>query len=348
MIDLMKLTDRGVDEKILEIRRNLGTDLFLPVHHYQRDEIVQFADYTGDSLELSRVSAATEAKYIVFCGVYFMAEIARVLASDDKYVFIPNKSAGCPLADFGYAEDIEFVWDILQSVHPGEYIPVTYANSHVDVKAFCGRNGGLVCTSSNVQRVFQWIFNKEKRVFFMPDKNLGVNTASGLGMEKDLAVVDRYFQGAVDELEGKKIIIWNGYCIIHTVFTFEHVQFWKKRDKDINIIVHPECEPDVVKASDYNGSTSYIKRVIEKAEEGSKWVIGTEYNFVNRLKMSNRSKFIEPLDRSVCANMSKNRRRDLLKVLIDIEYGDYSNQVIVSPEITVDARVAIDRMLKLN
>ena len=178
MLNLRTLTDKEVDDRIWEMKKKFQDELFIPVHHYQRDEIVQFADYTGDSLELSRVSAGTQAKYILFCGVYFMAEIARTLAAEDKHVFIPNRSAGCPLADLAFYEDVDFVWEILQENNPGEFIPVTYANSHADVKAFCGRNGGLVCTSSNVQKIFQWILDRNKRVFFMPDKKHENNTVN--------------------------------------------------------------------------------------------------------------------------------------------------------------------------
>jgi len=347
MNELDELTDEVVDEKIWEIKNRLKDNLFIPVHHYQRDEIVQFADYIGDSLELSRVSSKTDAKYIVFCGVYFMAEIARVVASDDKLVFIPKKGAGCPLADFAFAEDVEYVWNILETVHPKEYIPVTYANSHAGVKAFCGKNGGLVCTSSNIGKIFQWILDKNKRVFFMPDKNLGFNTAKALGLEDESIIVDR------DSAEGKKIsdkkiVIWNGFCIVHTNLKLEHVKYWRNRDLEIKIIVHPECTTDVVDASDYSGSTAKIKKLVEESEKGSRWVIGTEYNMVNRLKTNNKTKFVEPLHKSICTNMSKNRRRDLLNILIRIDAGDYSDQVTVSNQIRKNAKMAIEKMLEIS
>jgi quinolinate synthase len=281
MKELDTISDERVDSEIRKIKEELSEDLFIPVHHYQRDEIVQFADYTGDSLELSRVSARTRAKFIVFCGVNFMAEIARILASQDKHVFIPNRAAGCPLADFAFLEDVEYVWNILQDIQPGKYIPVTYANSHAGVKAFCGKNKGLVCTSSNAEKIFQWILKSGNRVFFMPDKNLGVNTAASLGLGTDYSVIDRYSQDDPG-LKSASIVIWKGFCIVHKVFTVEHVDYWRKKDGAFKIIVHPECDPDVVEASDFVGSTSKIKGMIEKAPEGSKWVIGTELNLVNR------------------------------------------------------------------
>lgn len=348
MDNFQKLNDTEVDEKILELKNKFKEDLFIPVHHYQRDEIVQFADCTGDSLELSRVSARTEARFIVFCGVYFMAEIARVLADARKYVFIPDRSAGCPLADFAFLEDVENVWNTLNMLHPHEYIPVTYANSHAGVKAFCGRNEGLICTSSNVENIFKYILGGGKRVFFMPDKNLGINTAHSLGMGKDYCVVDGYSRENLDEKKDSRIVIWSGFCIVHKVFTPDHVLYWRKKDSGFKIIVHPECEPEVVEASDYSGSTSRIKKMVEGSPSGSKWVIGTEYNLVKRLSDQNKDKVIEPLHKSVCANMSKNRRRDLLSTLLAVRGGDYTGQVLLPGDVIGDAKKAIERMLDLS
>jgi quinolinate synthase len=348
MINLAEMTDLEVDKNIKEIRDKIGSDLYIPVHHYQRDEIVQFADYTGDSLELSRVSAQTKAKYIVFCGVYFMAEIARVLASKEKMVFMPNRDAGCPLAEHGNLSDIELVWEGLQKIHQDEWIPVTYANSHADVKAFCGKYGGLVCTSSNVKKVFQTILNDGKRIYFMPDKNLGVNTAVSLGMEKDFAVVDRESASSKDDVKGKRIAVWNGYCYVHTVFTLDRVKLFREKDPEFRIIVHPECNPDVVREADVVGSTSLIKKMIEESKPGSKWVVGTETIFVNRLKKVHADKVVEPLDRSVCLNMSMNRRRDLLKILMAIQQKDFSQAIVVPPDVCDEAKKAISRMLEIS
>jgi quinolinate synthase len=348
MIDVEDFTDTQVDERIGSIKRTMEEELFIPVHHYQRDEIVQFADYTGDSLELSRVSARTGAGFIVFCGVYFMAEIARILASPEKRVFIPNRDAGCPLADFAPLEDVEAAWEVLQDIDPGSYVPVTYANSLAEVKAFCGREGGLVCTSSNVMGIFRWILDRGKRVFFMPDRNLGVNTAVSLGMEEDFCVV-RDRPGEIrDEIEGKRLVIWDGFCIVHKRFTLDQVKRWREKDPDVRIIVHPESNPEVVAASDDAGSTSKIKRVVEESTPGSRWVIGTEYNMVKRLKEENRDKFIEPLCESECRNMSSIRRRHLLKTLISIEAGDYSDQVQLPERIVRDGARAIEKMLKIS
>jgi quinolinate synthase len=348
MIDSTDLSDSQVDERIGDLKRTLGEELFIPVHHYQRDEIVQFADYTGDSLELSRVSARTNAGYIVFCGVYFMAEIARILASPDKRVFIPNREAGCPLADFASLEEVEAAWAVLQDIDPGSYVPVTYANSLAEVKAFCGREDGLVCTSSNVRSIFQWILDRGKRVFFMPDRNLGINTAASLSMEEDCCVVRDRPGERRDEIRGKRLVIWDGFCIVHKRFTLKQVERWREEDPEVRIIVHPESDPEVVAASDDAGSTSKIKRLVEESPPGSRWVIGTEYNMVRRLKEQNRDKFVEPLCESECRNMSSIRRRHLLRTLLAIEAGDFSGQVLLPARIVRDGVRAIERMLEIS
>ena len=348
MISLREMSDEAVDERIFEIKGRMGEELFIPVHHYQRDEIVRFADCTGDSLELSRVSAATRARFIVFCGVYFMAEIARVLASDEKRVFIPSRSAGCPLADLAQPDDVERLWNTLERTAPGDYVPVTYANSHAEVKALCGRNGGLVCTSSNVEKVFARVLEQGKKVFFMPDRNLGVNTAFAMGMAAEFGVVDRYSHETPASILSHPILVWDGFCVVHKVFTLDHVRAWRRVDKQCAIVVHPECDPEVVLASDYSGSTSKIKRMVEESPPGSRWVVGTELNMVQRLKRENADKFIEPLDSRVCMNMAKNRRRDLLAVLLAIEERDYSVEVSLPEPVRGDARRAIERMLALG
>jgi quinolinate synthase len=330
------------------LKQELGKNLFLPVHHYQRDEIVQFADYTGDSLELSRVSAETDARFIVFCGVYFMAEIARILASADKYVFIPNRDAGCPLADFATLQDVEAAWNVLQDIEPGGYIPVTYANSHAEIKAFCGREEGLVCTSSNVEKIFRWILHSGKRVFFMPDRNLGINTAASMGLSDDYCVVRDEPWKARDRIAGKDIVVWDGFCIVHKRFTLRQVERWRTKDPEVRIVVHPESDPEVVEASDHAGSTSKIKRLVEESPSGSRWVIGTEYNMVQRLAREHPDKFVDSLEESVCRNMSSIRRRHLLRSLMAIDGGEYSEQVLLPEDLIEDAARAIEKMLEIS
>jgi quinolinate synthase len=343
-----ELTDQAVDHEIWKIRERMGDELFIPVHHYQRDEIVQFADCTGDSLELSKASAAARAKHIVFCGVYFMAEIARVLASNDKHVFIPNRSAGCPLADLAPFDEVGRLWGALQALDPGGYVPITYANSHVEIKALCGAGGGYTCTSSNAARIFAAALDKGKKVFFTPDRNLGLNTAAAMGMGAAAAVVNRYTFENVESIGAAPLLIWDGFCIVHKRFTLEQVREWRRRDRDCRIAVHPECDPEVVSSSDFSGSTSKIKRMVEESPAGSRWVIGTELNMVERLRAGNPGKSVEPLDPQICLNMSKNTRRDLLTTLLAIENGDTSTEVTVPDSVAADARKAIERMLELG
>lgn len=344
------MTEEAIDEEIEKIKVQMGQDLFIPVHHYQRDEIVHFADFIGDSLELSRVSAQTNSRYVVFCGVYFMAEIARILVPEDKMVCVPDLTAGCPLADLASTPDVEIVWNRLQKINPGGYVPVVYANSHASLKAFCGKNNGLVCTSSNIQNIFSYIIGEGKKVFFMPDKNLGVNTARTMGFEDKSMIVDHYTINQYDEktLMDKEIVVWNGYCVVHLAFNLSHIKYWRRRMPEARIIVHPECEPEVVQASDYSGSTSKIKKMIENSPSGSRWIIGTEYNMVQRLARNHPDRTIEPLEKSVCANMSKNNRQKLLRVLRSLKGGEPLNAINVDEDTSHYAKLAIERMLELS
>ena len=340
----MALVQEEITERILEIKKTYGSRLFIPAHHYQRDEIVRLADCTGDSLELSRAAAKTDAEYIVFCGVRFMAETARVLSGENKRVFMPRPDAGCPLADFGSLEEIELVWKRLERVRPGEYVPVTYVNSHVEVKSFCGSNGGFVCTSSNAKRIFQAVLEEKKRVFFMPDRNLGINTAYGLGLEADYEVVG--VDGQEGHIAGRRIAIWDGFCYVHRAFIVDQISAMREKYPGIKVIVHPECDPEVVKEADITGSTSQIKRYIEESASGSRWAVGTELRFVTRLQHENGDKVIEPLFPSLCGDMSKSGIDDLLRTLELIEKGDYAEQILVSPEVVDGAKKAIIRMFE--
>jgi len=344
------MTEEAIDEEIEKIKNQMGGDLFIPVHHYQRDEIVQFADFVGDSLELSRVSAQTESRYVVFCGVYFMAEIARILVPDDKTVCVPDLSAGCPLADLASTSEVECVWNELQKINLGGYVPVVYANSHASLKAFCGRNDGLVCTSSNVQNIFKYILETGGKVFFIPDKNLVFNTARAMGLEDKSIIVDHYSINTLRDntLKDKEIVVWNGYCVVHLAFNISQVEYWRKRMPDAKIVVHPECEPDVVLKSDYSGSASRIKKMIESSTPGSKWIVGTEYNMVQRLAKAHPDKIIEPLEKSICANMSKNNRQKLLRVLRSITGERPLNTINVDEDTSRYAKLAIQRMLELS
>jgi quinolinate synthase len=341
----MGLAGEEKEQKIRKIKKSYGKRLFIPAHHYERDEIVRLADCVGDSLELSRAAERTDASYIVFCGVKFMAETARVLAGYDKIVLMPREDAGCPLADFGSPEAIKRVYERLDRLHPGEYIPITYVNSHVAVKAFCGDLGGLVCTSSNAKKIVQTVLEGNKRVLFMPDRNLGINTAREVGMEEEYEIV-----GGTDpegEVSGKRIAVWDGYCYVHRAFTVEQVKAVREMHPGVTVIVHPECDPEVAKAADLAGSTSQIKSAVEEAPSGSSWAVGTELTFVRRLQDENRDKLVKPLADSVCEDMSKSRIDDLLRTLELVESGDYAEQVLVAPEIVEGAKKAIVRMLEM-
>ncbi|MBN2323833.1 MAG: quinolinate synthase NadA [Spirochaetes bacterium] len=337
--------EENMEQRIGELKKRLGKDLFIPVHHYQKDEIVRFSDCTGDSLELSKAAAATDAKFIAFCGVRFMAETAKVLAKKNQMVFMPRPDAGCPLADFGSLPDIRKVWNTLEGKYPGEYIPVTYVNSSVELKAFCGDRGGLTCTSSNAKRIIRSVLENGKRLFFMPDRNLGINTVRALNEEDDSEVV-----GATDKTDavlGRRIVIWNGYCYVHRAFRPDHVRAVRKRYPGVTVIVHPECDPEVAERADLSGSTATIQRVVSEAEAGSKWAVGTEATFVYRLQKENDDKLVLPLLFSVCEDMSRSETGDLHAVLERIAEGDYGSQVTVPDSVTEGAKLAIVRMLEM-
>lgn len=335
-----------VEGRIRRLKALLGDSVFIPAHHYQRDEVVRFADYVGDSLELSRISAEIGARHILFCGVRFMAEIARVLASEDKNVLMPAAEAGCPLADFAPVAGVMELWDKLQRVHPDQFVPVAYANTHVEVKAFCGRHDGYVCTSSNTRDIFEHVLKKGGRVYFVPDRNLGMNTARAMGLADQTVVAGELSND--DQLRGKRIVVWDGYCSVHTAFRLEHLQRWRDREPDAQVMVHPECEPEVVEAADHAGSTSAIKKKVEQAPSGSTWIIGTECSFVARLQADNPDKKIAALEESECRDMSLTTAGHLLAALQRIAVGDLSDQVTVEEVRAMEAEKAIRNMLSLS
>ncbi|MFW6180939.1 MAG: quinolinate synthase NadA [Spirochaetota bacterium] len=335
-----------VEGRIRRLKVLLGDSLFIPAHHYQRDEVVQFADYVGDSLELARVCAETGARFILFCGVRFMAEIARALVPEDKNVFMPVPEACCPLADFAPVAGVLELYDQLQCAHPDEFVSVAYANTHLEVKAFCGRHGGFVCTSSNARRVFEHVLGSGGRVFFVPDRNLGLNTAAAMGLLDETAVAGELTRA--DELRGRRIVVWDGHCSVHTRFQAEQVRRWRSTEPGARVMVHPECDPEVVAAADLARSTSAIKREVDESPEGSSWVIGTEHHFVARLQATNPGKRVAALDQSECRDMSLTTAGRLLTVLQRIAGGDLSNQVTVEDARAVEAGRAIRSMLDLG
>lgn len=346
-----------IEERIYEVKKMLGSSLVILGHHYQKDEVIQFADFRGDSLKLARDAAkCREAKYIVFCGVHFMAETAAILAQPGQTVLIPDREAGCPLAEMAGLEDVERAWVELGEVMEveREVTPITYVNSSAALKAFCGRHGGLVCTSSNAQAVLTWALARRPRVLFFPDQHLGRNTAKKMGVplaEMLLWNPSRPFGGHDAETWQKaRILLWRGFCNTHQRFLPEHVTAWRERESQIRIIVHPECMMEVVDLADEAVSTAYIIRQVEESPPGSKWVIGTEFNLVNRLADEHPDKFIVSLspEPSYCRTMNLITVDKLARVLDGLARGEIVNPVTVPPDVARDARVALERMLELR
>ncbi len=343
--------------RIQNARAILGDDVVILGHHYQRDEVVQFADFQGDSYQLSKEGAKVEAKYVVFAGVHFMAESAAVLGRDDQVVILPNLSAGCSMADMANLEQVLTAWAELEDVlmaDPEQHImPVTYMNSAANLKAFVGEHGGTVCTSSNAHGALEWAFAQREKVFFFPDQHLGRNTGKAMGIPLEQMVLWDPFQpygGLTDEqILNAKIILWKGHCSVHQQFRPEHVDLWRKHHPDINIIVHPECMMEVVDKADYVGSTAYIIKAIAAAEPGTKWAVGTEVHLVNRLKNEHPDKMIQLLSpfTCLCSTMYRISPLDLANVLENLVEGRVINQITVPETVANNARLALNRMLAI-
>ena len=336
-------------ERIHQIKRDLGKRIVILVHHYQRDEVMQFADYRGDSLELSRIAAseAREADYIVFCGVDFMAETAAMLCQPHQTVLMPAVEAGCPMARMASASDVEMAWQALTQIWGEEVTPITYQNSYADVKAFCGKHGGAVCTSANCRAILNWAWGMKKHILFLPDENLGTNTALSLGVPPERIFVWDPDRPPTDwsTVEPARIVVWKGYCHVHTVFRVEQIQRARDKYAPITVIVHPECPPEVVQAADLSGSTSFILKTVHSAPPGSRFAIGTEINMVSRLAKENPDKLIVPLARSLCGTMFRTNVFNLLQTLESIVEGNPIGAVRVPPDIARLANLALERML---
>ena len=346
-----------LDRRIATARAMLGERLVILGHHYQRDEIIKYADFRGDSFKLAQLAAARpQADYIVFCGVHFMAESADVLSGSHQKVILPNPAAGCSMADMANIAEVEECWEMLNETlgEDAAIIPVTYMNSAANLKAFCGRNGGIVCTSSNAPAVIRWAFTQGKRVLFFPDEHLGRNTAFAYGIpETQMAVWNpKNPMAAVDaeeEIERAKIILWKGYCTTHMRFSVSQIEQARADYPDIQIIVHPECRREVVEAADLYGSTEYIIQQIEQAPAGSKWGVATEINLVHRLAQEHPDQFIFCLDPIVCpcSTMYRIHPAYLAWVLEGLVQGEVINQVKVDEDVVYWSRVALERMLAL-
>ncbi|MEU8005944.1 quinolinate synthase NadA [Catellatospora sp. NPDC049111] len=354
--DLPAPSDPGLVERAAAAKAALGDRVFVLGHHYQRDEVIQFADVTGDSFKLAREAAARpDAEFIVFCGVHFMAESADILTSETQRVVLPDLAAGCSMADMAVLEQVEQCWDLLSDLGIADsVIPVTYMNSSADIKGFVGRNGGVVCTSSNAKRALDWAYAQGEKVLFLPDQHLGRNTAvleMGYSLD-DCVLYDPHKPngGLTDQqLRDAKMILWRGHCSVHGRFTLENVQAMREQVPGVNILVHPECRHEVVTAADYVGSTEYIIKKLEAAEPGSAWAVGTELNLVRRLAAAHPDKQVMFLEKTVCYCSTMNRidLPHLVWALEELVAGRVPNQITVDPDTAHHARVALDQMLAL-
>jgi len=346
--------DTSCDESIGRARARLGRDLVILAHHYQRDEVVKFADFRGDSLKLSQQAAQADARYIVFCGVHFMAESADVLRQPHQQVILPDMNAGCSMADMAEIGQVETCWAELESLCDLKVVPVTYMNSSAAIKAFTGEHGGSVCTSSNAAAVLRWAFQCGERVLFLPDEHLGRNTAYQMGIPLDEMVVwnpHRDLGGNTEEaIRQARILLWKGYCSVHQRFLPEHVERARRECRGIRVIVHPECRWEVVQIADSVGSTEQIIRTVTAAEPDSAWAVGTEIHLVNRLSKWLTDRTVKSLDPNVCVctTMFRITPQHLLWTLENLVEGRLVSRIVVDDETKRWARLALERMLNLR
>jgi quinolinate synthase len=358
----LSLPDDSMDERIAAARAKLGSTTILLGHHYQRDEVIRFADFTGDSYKLSKIASETDAKYIVFCGVHFMAESADVLGHDGQQVILPDLNAGCSMADMAEISQVENCWDALERLGlASEIVPITYMNSTAVIKAFCGENGGLVCTSSNARAAFEWAFARGKRILFLPDQHLGRNTGHAMGIPLDqMTVWDPWAVqlgtnsgGQTKEsLAASRIILWKGHCAVHQRFLPGHVDQVRVKYPGIQVIVHPECRWEVCQKADALGSTERLIKIVEDAPSGSMFAIGTEIHLVNRLarRFAPEGKKIITLDDTgcLCTTMYRISPQHLAWALENLVEGRVVNRIQVRPGVKHWAKVALDRMLEVG
>jgi len=367
LADFKKLANEELAQRIARCKRELGSKLLILGHHYQQDEVIAHADLTGDSYQLSQLAAASrDCRTIVFCGVHFMAETADILANRPEKlrdrsgqavtVILPDMAAGCSMADMAAIRQVEDAWDQLSEVIDAQrLIPVTYINSAASLKAFCGKHGGIVCTSSNAGAVLQWAFERGDRVFFFPDQHLGRNTALKMGIRIDqMPVYDPYADAlggnTAEAIRSSRVVLWKGHCSVHQMFTAAHVQQFRDRIPGIKILVHPECPREVNDIADVSGSTSKIIQTVEQAAPGTKWAIGTELHLVNRLKASHPEQEIHFLSPVVCmcATMYRIDLAHLAWTLENLVAGCVVNPIKVDSQVAHDSLVALERMLAAN
>jgi len=346
-----------IRERTRAAKRALGARLVVLGHHYQRESVMEFADVRGDSFRLSQLAARQQdAEFIVFCGVHFMAESADILRRPHQKVVLPDLKAGCSMADMADGEDVEEAWERLVAAHGDTLLPVTYMNSSAELKAFCGARGGVVCTSSNARAVLEWAWKQKPRVFFFPDQHLGRNTAFAMGVPLDQMAE---WEWRAEDLGGAnlrcldertRLVLWRGFCSVHTRFTKREVDEVRAADPDVKVLVHPECPFDVVRSADLVGSTEFIIEQVKKAPAGASWVIGTEINLVHRLALEHPEQRIRSLQKNVCpcATMNRIDPAHLLWVLENLLAGHPVNVIRVPETVKHYARQALDRMLSLK
>ena len=367
----LSVEEQAISDRITELKGELGDDLLILGHHYQRDSIVMHADFLGDSFMLSQMAAESSAKYIVFCGVHFMAESADILTSDEQHVILPNLRAGCSMADMATLADVEVAWkeiieqtglsdpllrdDPVGLAGEGEsfLVPVTYMNSSADLKDFVGRHGGIVCTSTNASGALQWAFDRagpEGSVLFFPDQHLGRNTGAAMGIDESLMPTWTPGIGAMGEVRGSRIILWHGFCSVHKRFTVEQIEAFREREPEGIVVVHPECPKATVDVSDANGSTQFIRNFVQQQKAGAKIAIGTEINMVARLAQEHPDKHIECLDEEICpcSTMYMIHPAYLMDVLERIVDGEVPNQITVPNSIQTGSLWALERMLSIK
>lgn len=352
------LDDKVCDERIAAAKAKLGDRVVILGHHYQRDEVFKYSDFTGDSLKLSRKAAQSNAAYIVFCGVHFMAEVADILSRPDQVAILPDLSAGCAMADMANLQKVEDAWQQLSTViDPDESLtPVTYINSDANLKHFCGTHNGVVCTSTNAQKILAWCFAQREKVLFFPDQHLGRNSGFKMDIPLEQMVTwdfDLPMGGlSKQQIKDAKIILWKGFCSVHQMFKPSQIEQFRKQVPDGKVVSHPESSFEVCQASDYVGSTEYINKVIADSPEGTHWLVGTELNLVNRLheQMKPQNKTVQFMSPTLCmcSTMFRIDPQHLAWVLENLVEGHVVNQISVNDEVAANARIALNRMLDIS
>jgi len=351
----LTLDDATIDERIAAAKKKLGSRLVILGHHYQRDDVIRHADVTGDSYKLARLGAErTDAEFVVFCGVHFMAESADILRAPHQTVILPDLNAGCSMADMAPTDDVLEAGATLERLGVTDITPVTYMNSTAAIKAFCGERGGAVCTSSNARAVFEWAFRRREKIFFLPDEHLGRNTSMAMGIPASKIVVWDPMKGqgglTAEQIANATVILWKGCCSVHTKFQRRHVDERRAEDPAVKILVHPEVPREVAEAADVIGSTETIIRTLREAPAGSRWAVGTEFNLVNRLAQTMPDKKIVILSKDfcICATMYRISPQNLLWALERLAEGEIVNPIRVAEPVRTWAKVALDRMLQVT